>query len=174
MLKVDTKLKVDTQLLERIDGLELSQRAARLKEEFFNCKPGVAGERARLAMASWKATEGEPIDVRCARLLKKVVEGIPVVIFRGQMLVGSETKYFRGANPICDYNGPYLIPLLKEVQGQVTLGGPVERGVITQEDYAILMEATNYWKGKTPVDRAREVAKAAMGNWYDDMVEAGT
>ncbi|MBI4333875.1 MAG: hypothetical protein HY673_21645, partial [Chloroflexi bacterium] len=86
----------------------------------------------------------------------------------------SETKYFRGANPHCDYNGSYLIPLLKEVQGQVTLGGPVERGLITQQDYATLMEATNYWKGKTPVDRAREVAKAAMGNWYDDMVEAGT
>ncbi|MBI4331661.1 MAG: hypothetical protein HY673_10315 [Chloroflexi bacterium] len=165
--------KVDRRLLDKIDRLELSQRAARLREQYFHCKPAIAGERARLAMESWKETESEPIDVRCAKLLKGVLEGMPVVIFREQMLAGSETKYFRGANPTCDYDGSYLIPLLKEVQGQVSLGGPVERGVISQEDYATLREAINYWKGKTPADRVREAAAAAMGSWYDDLVEAG-
>ncbi|MBI4331665.1 MAG: hypothetical protein HY673_10335 [Chloroflexi bacterium] len=173
MLKVDAQAKVDSGLLDKIDRLELSQRAARLREEYFGCKPGVAGERARLAMASWKETEGEPIDLRSARLLKRVLEGMPVVIFRGQMLVGSETKYFRGANPHVDYDGSYLTPLLKEVPGTVTLGGPVERGVISREDYATLIEAINFWKGKTTAEKCREVAKAAMGSWYDDLVEAG-
>ncbi|MBI4331000.1 MAG: hypothetical protein HY673_06950 [Chloroflexi bacterium] len=164
---------VNEHLLNRIDHLELSQRAAHLKDEFLRCKPGVAGERARLVMESWKETEGEPIDVRCARLLKKALEGTPVVIFRGQMLVGSDTRYFRGANPHCEWDGSYLIPLLKEAEGEVTLGGPVERGVITREDYATFIEVIDYWKGKTPGDRIREVVTAAMGSWYYDLTEAG-
>ncbi|MBI4330700.1 MAG: hypothetical protein HY673_05435 [Chloroflexi bacterium] len=173
MLKADRQAGVDTRLLEKMDRLELSQRAAHLRDEYFNCKPGVAGERARLAMESWKETEGEALDVRWAMLLKKVLEGIPVVIFRGQMLVGSDTKYFRGANPHCDWDGSYLTPMLKEVPGQLSLGGPVERGVISKEDYATLVEAMNYWKGKTTRERGREVSRAVVGSWYEDLVEAG-
>ncbi|MBI4331011.1 MAG: hypothetical protein HY673_07005 [Chloroflexi bacterium] len=166
--------KVDTNILGKIDDLALSRRAARLREEFFSCIPRVAGERARLTVDAWKETESEPLDLRSAKLLKRVLEGMPVVIFRGQMLVGSETKYFRGANPHCNYDGAYLIPLLKEVPGQVTLGGPVERGVISKEDYASITEAINYWKGKTPAEKAREVAGAVVGSWFDDLVEAGS
>lgn len=171
--KVDMSASVDTQLLERIDKLELSQRAARLREEFFSCQPGVAGERVKLAMESWKETEGESLDLRNAKALKKVVEGMPVVIFRGQMLVGSDTKYFRGANPQIDYNSTFMAPLLKEVPGQVTLGGPVERGLVTQADHDIFIEAMDYWKGKTATERANQVVKAAMGSWYDDLVKTG-
>ncbi|MBI4331002.1 MAG: hypothetical protein HY673_06960 [Chloroflexi bacterium] len=164
---------VNEQLLDSIERLALSQRAADLKEEFLRCRPGAAGERARLVMQSWKETEGEPIDVRCAKLLKRALEEIPVVIFRGEMLVGSDTKYFRGANPHCEWDGSYLIPLLKEAEGGLTLGGPVERGDVTKEDYATFIEAIDYWKGKTPGDRIREVVKAAMGTWYDDLSQAG-
>lgn len=173
MLKVDRQTGVDTRLLEKIDGLELSGRATRLRDEYFSCTPGIAGERARLAMESWKKTEGEPLDVRWAKLLKNIIEGMPVVIFRGQMLAGSDTKYFRGANPHLDWDGSYLTAMLKEVPGQLSLGGPVERGVISKEDYATLVEAMNYWKGKTTRERGREVSKVVVGSWYEDLVEAG-
>lgn len=164
---------IDRQLLDKIDGLQLSPRAARLKEESFG-KPGIAGERARLAVEAWKETEGEPVDLRYAKVLKKVLEEMPVVIFRGQMLVGNETKYFRGTNPHVDHDSSFLIPLLKEKPGTLTLGGPVERGIVSQEDYAILIDAIDYFKGKTMSDRTRKVSNDIFGSWYSDLVAAGT
>ncbi len=173
MENIAGKTNVNMQLLEAIDGLKLSQRAFHLKEQSLG-KPGIAGERAKLAMEAHKETEGEPLDIRFAKIMKKVVEGMPVVIFPGQMLVSSETKYFRGTNPQIDHDSTFMIPLLKEKPGTLTLGGPVERGIVSPEDWAILKEAVEYWKGKTTSDKTKRVSKEIFGSWYDDLVAAGT
>ncbi len=173
---VDTRLRemVDTRLFEEIDRVGLSPRASRLREEYFNATAKVAGERARLTVESWKETEGEPLDIRWAKLLKKVAEGVPVVIFPGQRLVGSETKYFLGSTPHVDLDGAYLQPLLKEAKGTITMGGPEMKGGLAGEDLSAIREAVKFWKGKTQREACAEVAHAAMGSWYDDLVETGT
>src|SRR4030067_51568 len=91
-------MKVDSQLLEKIDVLKLSDRASGQRENFFSCKPAVSGDRARLTVESWKETEGEPIIIRRARMMKKFAEKLPIVIFPGQILACNDTLSFRGAS----------------------------------------------------------------------------
>ena len=122
--------QIDTGLLEKIDQITQSERLKALKKRFFDSTPGIAAERAVLVSQSWKETEGEHIILRRAKLLKKVLEGVPIILFPGQLFVSNETKYFRGSYPQIDFDGCFLAPLLAEVQGKMTLGGPVERGCV--------------------------------------------
>ncbi|MBI2857735.1 MAG: hypothetical protein HYX90_01545 [Chloroflexi bacterium] len=165
--------KVDQVLLRSIDGLQTSDRLARMRELYFTSQAGVASERVALAMEAWKETEGELPEQRQAKRVKKVLEGIPIVIHPGQLLVGSLTKYFRGASPCCDYDGSYLGQLMGEGKGQISLGGPADKGNITDEDWRVLAEAARFFKGKTVADTIRETIRKVDGTWYDDVVEAG-
>ena len=111
---VTTTQKIDESMLNKINAIKLSGRLASLREQFFQCERHVASERARLAMEGWQETEGEPPQLRQAKKLKKILEGVPVVIHPDELLVGSQTKYFRGGNPQCDYEGTLLEKLMAE------------------------------------------------------------
>jgi pyruvate formate-lyase/glycerol dehydratase family glycyl radical enzyme len=166
-------MNIDTAWLEKIDRIELSERARALKQQLHSTVPGIAVHRAVLATQSWQESQGEPTVLRRAKLVKKVLEGIPIVVFPGQRLVGNETEYFRGCNPQIDFDGCFLEPLLAEDQGKMTLGGPVEKGVLKPEDWNRLLELARFWQGKTAVDKARALGRDVLGSWYDDLSEAG-
>lgn len=166
-------MDVDVKTMEVIDGLKLSPRAARLLQNYYDSTPGIGTERAALAAQSWAETADQPLALRRAKLLEKVLLGIPVVIFPGQLLVGSETKYCRGCSPQCDYDGTLLGPLLSEQHGQVTLSGPMVKAVATEEEWQQLVESAKWWEGKTPVELVQRTTEEIMGSWYDDLVEAG-
>jgi formate C-acetyltransferase len=162
---------LDPALLAEIDSIPLNSRLASFRERFFEGRPGVASERVMLAMESWKETDGEPVPLRAAKKLKKIAEGIPVTIHPGDILLGSPTKFFRGADPYCDFDGSYLQALMAE--DRVTLGGPEVVGAISKEDWDNLLQAVRYFKGKTWAELARDTYKPVAGTWYDDAVEAG-
>ncbi len=166
-----TKEKVDTDLRGRIDRLELSDRLKAWKEAFLNASPKVPVERAELIIQSWQETEGEDIEIRWAKLLKKVLEGIPIAIYDFDLLVGRETQHLLGSNLHMELAGDYTAGLMRE--GVVTVGSPVARGVISQHDIEILRTCTRFWAGKTVSDRIKEVAQhAGTGTWWDDLIEA--
>jgi formate C-acetyltransferase len=164
---------INSQWIDEIDRLGLSARAARLKESLLNGAPGVDSERVRLTIESWKETEGEPLEIRRAKMVRKLAEEFPLVIFPGQLLADNETKFYRGANPNPDYDASYLLPLLAEDETALTLGGPVEKAQLSDEDRAVFLEACEFWKGKTAGDKIRRAVEGVMGTWYDDLVETG-
>ncbi len=164
---------VNTELIAQIDSIKLSERHRLLRKEYLEYKPFISVKRAMAATQSWKETEGEPIVLRRAKLLRRVAEEIPVAIFPKQLLVCSESEYFRGPNVQVDFDGCFLLPLLKEERLKLTMGGPVEKGMLKKEDWDTLIEIAKFWKGKTVVDKARELGRTVMGSWYDDLSEAG-
>ncbi|MBI2857798.1 MAG: hypothetical protein HYX90_01865 [Chloroflexi bacterium] len=166
-------MTVNRAMLNAIDGLEMSDRLVKLRKQYFDCQPGVVSDHVKLAMAAWKENLEEFPAQRQAKKLKKVIEGIPVVIHPNELLVGSLTKYFRGASPPIDYDGSYLAKLMSEEEGKLTLGGPVEKGVVTREDWQGLADAVRFFKGKTAADIVRTAIHQVAGTWYDDVVEAG-
>ncbi|MCL5959092.1 MAG: hypothetical protein M1358_07180 [Chloroflexi bacterium] len=169
-------MQVDNELLEKIDDMKLTRWAGRLREEFFNTEQVVSSDRARLTVESWKETEGEPYLLRRAKVMKKIAEELPLALFPGQMLASNDTRFFRGVHPHVDCAGTYLIPLLEEreqLEGRITMGGPEEKGCLADEDFATLVEAIKFWKGKTVTDRVAELSKVTLGSWYDDLVESG-
>lgn len=163
---------VDQALLDAIDKVEFSPRAAALRDQFYSSKPGLAAERTAIGMQSWRETEGEWLDLRWAKMVKAWLEGCPTPIFKGQRIAGSLTKYFRGAYPHPENDGRYLTPLLT-VKGESTMGGPVEKGMITEADWEILMEAAQFWGGKTLTEHSTEAIRMLLGHWDDDYQKNG-
>jgi len=58
------ELNTDEVLLKKIDELQLSERLFQLKDAMFSAPRVISVERAKLAMESWKETEGE--DIICS------------------------------------------------------------------------------------------------------------
>ena len=93
-------VSIASNVLDEISGLVvLTDRVKKRKDEYMAATPHPCAVRSRLITESWKETEGEPLDVRRAKLFKKIMEGLPVVIRDGELVVGSQTKYVRGAGP---------------------------------------------------------------------------
>ncbi|MBI2910062.1 MAG: hypothetical protein HYX92_20670 [Chloroflexi bacterium] len=157
-------------MLRQIEGLRLSQRLRQLREAYFSAVPRVCGESPRLAMESYKESEGEHIELRRAKALKRVLEGIPVTIHEGELTVGSLTRFLRGAYPSIMWDAEYLSEVAGD--GKSTFGSPEIRGTVSDEDWKACVEAMAYFKGKTPAELVRKTRREVMGAWYDDVVEA--
>ena len=63
---IRTKATVDEEMLKKIDELQLSERLSGWKAALLDTKPRISTERAKLAMESWKESEGEDIEIRRA------------------------------------------------------------------------------------------------------------
>lgn len=172
-------VKDRTANMDLIDELELSERAYHLKELFFECPVSVKVDRSVLATQSWQETEGEPLDIRRAKLLKKICEGLAIGIEKGQKLVGGMTDTFRGSQVIIEFSTMWTEWLLKDLasleegETEVRFSGSAEKGTVTPETKAALEEMVNYWKGRTPGDKIRAKTKELMGSWYDDTLKSG-
>ncbi|MFC1970483.1 pyruvate formate lyase family protein [Chloroflexota bacterium] len=162
---------VSTELLDAINRIELPERLRRMRERYFSEWPKADGERAKLAADSWKETVGQPLPVRRARLLQNILENISVTIFDDEMTVGSISKYLRGANPSLDYDSQMLAPVMEDKK-TLTFGGPVETGLITDEDQKNCSECAETFKGQTGAEKVAEFGRSAFGSWYDDLLEA--
>ena len=87
--------KIDRELLEIIDGIPLNERLKVLKKRYLDTTPQLASERGTYYAESWRETDGQPIQLRIARAVKKFLENIPTPVFDNELIVGSLTKYFR-------------------------------------------------------------------------------
>ena len=58
----------------------LTDRVKKRREEYLKAKPHLCAERSRAATESWKETEADPVDIRRAKLFKKVMEKNPVAL----------------------------------------------------------------------------------------------
>ena len=123
VLKTQIRTDADTDLLRDIDRIHLSERLSQWKEAVLNTKPRISTERARLAMESWKESEGDDIEIRRAKLLKKILEGVPIVIHGWQLVVGRDTEHLLGGNPHIDQAGDYIAGLMDE--GELAMASPV-------------------------------------------------
>jgi pyruvate-formate lyase len=162
---------VDEAMLRKMDGLRLSDKLSRWKEAVLSATPTISSARMMLATESWKETEGEDIQIRRAKLLKKILEGMPIVIFDWQLMAGSDTEHVLGGNPFMDFAGDYMEQGLIE-ENQVLVGTPVRTGVMSEQTRKELLECSRYWKGKTTADYEKKALELATGTWYDDWVEA--
>src|SRR4030043_32841 len=119
------KPNTDQSLLRKIDRLQLSARLFRLKDAMFSAPRIISVDRARLAMESWKETEGEDIELRRAKLFKKVLEGVPIAIYDFDIIVGRETDHLIGAPVFVDETGDSIPGLWDE-------GDSLSRGMLFQ------------------------------------------
>lgn len=111
----------------------------------------IAVERAVIVTESWKETDGEPLDIRRAKLFRAIMEKNPVVIHDGELIVGSQSKYLIGASPCVDYNPNVAYEALGSFEKMD--GDDGDSSVISREDRGILRECADYWHGRSTADQ---------------------
>ncbi len=152
---------------DKIDGLQLSERLFRLKDAMFSAPRKISVDRARLAVESWKETEGQDIEVRRAKLFRKVLEGVPIAIYDFDIIVGRETEHLVGAPMFVDETGDNIPGLWEEKDGLRLF-----QGALTAEDRETLRECAKFFRGKTASDYVKAAWQDLVGSWAKDITDA--
>lgn len=157
-------------LFRKIDTLELNDRLLKWKEARRNTPFTVCVEREKLAMESWQETEGEDIEIRRAKLFKKILEGSPIEILDFDVIVGRMTKGLLTAVTESDICGDY-IPGLWEDQEELDFTMTIKGG-LTREDRKVLRESARYFHGNSAPAHVKDAWRNVVGTWVDDVEEA--
>jgi len=171
--EIKTSYEITPELLDTIDNIKLVDRLKRLKERYLDTTPQLACERDTYYVQSWRETESQPIQLRIAYAIKKVLENIPTPIFENELVVGSLTKYFRGSYAMINYDSNLILELLPETRrGRITMGGLNIVGILDDMDEKTILENSAYFKGKTNRDIEEQICRMIWGSWQDDVTEA--
>lgn len=135
-----------------------------------NSEEHICSERSRLVTESWKETEGEPLDIRRAKLFRKVMRENPIAIWDNELIVGSQSKYMFGASPYVDYNPAVAVENLKESGG--TGSSSVKDALISEEERQSLEEDVHYWQGRSTGDAVHQIERSRFP-WLCDWEESG-
>ncbi len=169
---METTIRNITIMIDEVNKvIALTGRVKRRKEEYLAATPHICVERSHLVTESHKETEGEPLDIRRAKLFKKIMEELPIVIREGELVVGSQTQYIRGASPEVDFRPDTVFELFKA--SKLTLSGVAAiEAEISEADKASLLQDAGYWRGKSGADAMAKVRHEVIGNKIDDLAEA--
>jgi hypothetical protein len=131
--------------LEKIDQLKLSDRLLGWKKAMQNAKPRIRTERAELAVESWQDSEGDDIEIRRAKMVKNILENIPVHIHNWQLLAGSETEHIFGGHPDVDLSSESVLMIMGK--DNFSVGSPVASGEISEEGREKIIEWAKFFQG---------------------------
>ena len=146
----------------------MTERIRQIKEEVTSVHPEICVDRAILITEAYRATEGEPVVIRRAKALKKILEEMPIYIQDGELLVGNQGHKPRSAPIFPEYSWDWILNEIDQFDKRHS-----DRFIISEEDKQKLRKSLKYWKGKTVKDRALnmqpEEVKLATKNWCNRM-----
>ena len=131
------------------EAIAKSGRIDRLKEDLFRKMPEIESARARLLTESYKQTENEPIIMRRAKAFYHILEGLPIVIREGELVVGSTTLAPRGCQTYPEFSYEWL-----EAEFDTVATRTADPFFISDDAKREIAEADKYWKGKTTSELA--------------------
>lgn len=133
--------------------IEKSDRIPKLVADLFAKMPEIEPARAELITESYKETEGQPIVIRRALAFKHILEGLPITIREGELIVGSTTLAPRGCQTYPEFSHEWLTAEFDTVSSR-----SADPFYISEDTKARLNKVNPYWKGKT----TSELATALM------------
>jgi formate C-acetyltransferase len=139
-------------------------RLARMKERFLAITPEICVERARLITASYRETEAEPIIIRRAKALEKILSEMTIFIQEDELIVGNQATKPRSSPIFPEFSCKWLeaeLDRLEQRSGDVFL--------ISAEKKETLRKLFPYWEGKT----SNELAASLMTQEAKDAQAAG-
>ena len=160
---------IDTAAIDAVNCC--TDRVARLIQARKDAVEHIACERSRIVTDSWRETEGEPLDIRRAKLFKAVMEKNPVIIRDGELIVGSQSKYICGASPSIDYNPAIALENIENFKGVVN-EGPADQCTITEAERQSLAEDAEFWKGRSTGDAVMRFNETNFP-WLKDWAASG-
>ena len=143
-----------------------SPRIDRLKEALFERAPEIEVERAVLLTESYKNTEGMPTITRRAKAFRHILENLPIIIHKDELIVGSATKSQRGCQIFPEFSFQWIEDEFDTIETRAA-----DPFVLTEDSKKALKEVFAYWKGKTTSELATsymrpETIDAIEGNVF--------
>ena len=130
-------------LNEKMKTIEIS-RSEKLKTRLLSLPREVCTERASLITESYKETEGEPVPIRRAKALHKILSNLSVNIWSDELIVGSITSKELGAGIYPEGIGGWIDGELDQLKERV----PNPFLVKPEDVEKLRKEVFPYWEGK--------------------------
>ena len=155
--------EIDKSLLEKIDALELSERNQQWRAAMKAAPWRVYVDRERLAIQSWHETEGEDLEIRTAKMLKKVMDNVPIKIHPFDEIVGRPTTGVIGCQTSISVCGDYIHDIWNDdgVIG-VTLDASA---ILNKEELEVLREAARLFEPICMPKRTYDAWHELVGDW---------
>jgi len=151
-----------------IDALDpRTERILWLRDRALKSPIHICAHRTRIATASWKETENQPLHLRRAKLFAKLCDEMPLKIFEKELIVGSQTPYLRGVGMQLDYNPKSGLELMA---GDRRMRAEQSVGQLSEEDMQQITADTQYWVGRSPGEQMLSAIHEAYGTTYDDAI----
>ena len=163
-------MNINPAILAEIDAIELSPCNRAWREAVRSADWRIHGDRQRLAAESWRATEGEDLELRRAKLLAHVLDHMPIDILPFDLIVGRSTPSVIGCATAMDICGDY-IPAIWNDDGRVdaTMDASV---LLDDETLEILRDSARLFGGKTAPDMSYKAWEAVAGTLGRDLEDA--
>ena len=129
----------------------ITQRTAQLRDTLLKVEPHICSERAALLTESMKETEGQPMVIRRAKGLGKILNEMTIFIRPGELIVGNQATQPRAAPVFPEFAIQFLIDELdgKPVRPEAR---PGDKFLIAEKDETALREIARWWRGKSVQD----------------------
>ena len=136
-------------------------RVRLLRERLISTEPEISSQRAALLTRSYMETESQPMVIRRAKALEKILREMVIYIQPGELVVGNQGHKDRAAPIFPEYDAEYVEKELDQFEKR-----PGDRFLISKDDKARLLEILPYWKGKT-------VKEAVWALFHDETRKTG-
>ena len=124
-------------------------RIEKIKSSLVSITPSICVHRAQLITESYKETESNPVVLKRAKALDKILCKMPIYIEDEQLFAGNQANKPRSAPIFPEYSVTWLE---KELETMSSRSG--DKFQSTTGDRAELRKIFPYWKGKTLQERA--------------------
>ncbi|MEM5818158.1 MAG: pyruvate formate lyase family protein, partial [Desulfitobacterium hafniense] len=133
------------------------ERVFKILESFQDLRPKIDVERAKYFTESFKATEGQPLQLRWAKALMHIAQNITVYIDDQQLIVGRAGAQGRYGIIFPELDGDFLGLAIEQLPQRVESPFNID----PDDAQIIINDVAPYWKGKTFHE---ELAKALPGD----------
>ncbi|MDK2981015.1 MAG: hypothetical protein PWQ55_1362 [Chloroflexota bacterium] len=119
-------------------------RVRRVRADLMAAAPAICPERALLITESYRETQGQPIVLRRAKALERILADMSIFIEKDQLIVGNQAGQVRAAPIFPEYSIDWVIEELDQFDQR---SGDVF--AITADTKEKLRGIQAFWKGKT-------------------------
>lgn len=125
----------------------MRERIKLLKKRLYSTEPAVSLERARLITSSYKETQGQPMILRRAKTLAKILHNVKVWIDDHDLLVGHRAPQVRAGVIFPEMSIHWLREELPTLEKR-----KVDPFLVTEKQREELPTVLDFWEGKTIYD----------------------
>ncbi|MBK1812136.1 glycyl radical protein [Clostridium sp. YIM B02505] len=148
-----------------------SERIKKLRESVLSQTPSVCIERARYITEAYKENEAQPVYIKRAKAVEKILENMSIYIKAGELIVGNQACEERTAPVFPEYAVDWIEDELLEKGNFNKRDG--DNFYLPEKHRDELLEITKYWKGKTLKDKCMAVVPEEVKTGFEVKVIHG-